>query len=235
MANLLGRYGGLLLSVQLAAGCSSESSAPPVEPKQRAEAPAAATPARADEKLVLAFGDSLYAGYGLGPGEGFPAALERDVEASGLNVRVINAGVSGDTSAAGLARLDFTLDGLPRNPDLAIVGLGGNDVLRGIDPAETAANLEAIVRTLDRRGIPVLLTGMMAPRNLGKDYGTRFDRIYPDLARRYNARLDPFFLAGVIDHPKLLQADGIHPTAAGVEIMAKRVAPLVADALKPAS
>ena len=106
--------------------------------------------------------------------------------------------------------------------------------LRGIDPAETAANLEAIVRTLDRRGIPVLLTGMMAPRNLGKDYGTRFDRIYPDLAKRYNASLDPFFLDGVISRPELLLGDGIHPNAKGVQVTAKRVAPLVAKALAPA-
>jgi acyl-CoA thioesterase-1 len=236
MASLLRRYGGVLVAVQLVlSGCSSESSAPPVEAKPQGEAPAAATPAAANEKLVLAFGDSLYAGYGLGPGEAFPAVLERQVEASGMNVRMVNAGVSGDTTAAGLARLEFTLEGLPRTPDLAIVGLGGNDVLRGIDPKETQANLEAIVRELDRRGIPVVLTGMMAPRNLGADYTSRFDAIYPDLAKAYDARLDPFFLDGVITDPKLLLGDGIHPNAKGVEIMAKRVAPLVAESLKPAS
>lgn len=192
-------------------------------------------PPRADEKLVLAFGDSLYAGYGLAPGESFPAVLDRELEGQGLAVDMVNAGVSGDTTAAGLARLDFTLDGLKRTPDLAIVGLGGNDVLRGIDPAETRANLEAIVRELDRRGIPVILTGMVAPRNLGGDYVGRFDSIYPDLARTYRARLDPFFLDGVITRPDLLLGDGIHPNAAGVRIMAKRLAPLVAKELAPSS
>ena len=234
MASVLRRYGGLLAAVQLAlAGCSSETSAPPVEPGKQAEAPAAAVPA--NEKLVLAFGDSLYAGYGLGPGESFPAMLDRELEAQGVAVDMVNAGVSGDTTAAGLARLDFTLDGLKRTPDLAIVGLGGNDVLRGIDPRETRANLEAIVRTLDRRGIPVVLTGMVAPRNLGPDYVGRFDAIYPDLAKSYGAALDPFFLDGVITDPGLLLGDGIHPNAAGVRIMAKRLAPIVARELKPVS
>ena len=234
MARLLRRYGGLLVALQLAlAGCSSETSAPPVEPKPQAEAAPAASPA--NEKLVLAFGDSLYAGYGLGPGESFPAVLDKELEAQGLAVDMVNAGVSGDTTAAGLARLDFTLDGLKRTPDLAIVGLGGNDVLRGIDPAETRANLEAIVRNLDRRGIPVVLTGMIAPRNLGADYAGRFDAIYPDLARSYGAALDPFFLDGVIADPKLLLGDGIHPNAAGVRVMARRLAPLVAKELKPVS
>ena len=235
MASLLGRYGGLLLGLQLAAGCSSESSAPPVEPKRFGEAQSSATPARSNEKLVLAFGDSLYAGYGLAPGESFPAVLDKELEAQGLAVDMVNAGVSGDTTAAGLARLDFTLDGLKRNPDLAIVGLGGNDVLRGIDPAETRANLEAIVRTLDRRGIPVVLTGMVAPRNLGADYVGRFDAIYPELAKSYGAALDPFFLDGVITRPDLLLGDGIHPNAAGVRIMAKRLVPVVAKELQPAS
>lgn len=236
MASLLRRYGGLLLAVQLAvSGCSSETSAPSVERQERAEPPAAAAPAPANEKLVLAFGDSLYAGYGLAPNESFPAVLDRELEAQGLAVDMVNAGVSGDTSAAGLARLDFTLDGLKRTPDLAIVGLGGNDVLRGIDPKETRANLEAIVRELDRRGIPVVLTGMVAPKNLGGDYVAQFDSIYPDLASSYGAQLDPFFLDGVITRPDLLLGDGIHPNAAGVRIMARRLAPLVAKELKPVS
>ena len=231
MASLLRRYGGLLLLLQLAA---CKDAPPPVEP-ERNSAEGNVSADAADERLILAFGDSLYAGYGLDRGQAFPAELERQLEAGGMAAEVINAGVSGDTTAAGLARLEFTLDGLRRKPDLAIVGLGGNDVLRGLDPAETRANLEAIVRELDRRGIPVVLTGMMAPRNLGRDYVGKFDAIYTDLAKRYNARLDPFFLAGVIDDPKLMQSDGIHPTAAGVGIMAKRVAPIVAEALKPAS
>ena len=230
MARLLRRYGGLLLLLQLAA---CKEAPPPVEPRGNSvEAPAA--PQAEAEHLVLAFGDSLYAGYGLGPGESFPAVLDRQLEASGLAVNIVNAGVSGDTTAAGLARLDFTLEGLKRRPDLAIVGLGGNDVLRGIDPVETQANLEAIVRELDRRGIPVVLTGMLAPRNLGQDYVERFDRIYPDLAKRYGAALDPFFLEGVIGKPELMQGDGIHPNAKGVQVMARRLAPIVAKELQPA-
>ena len=230
MASLLRRYGGLLLLLQLAA---CKDSPPPVEPQRNSvEAPAA--PKAEAQHLVLAFGDSLYAGYGLAPSESFPAVLQRNLEASGVSAEVVNAGVSGDTTAAGLARLDFTLDGLRRTPDLAIVGLGGNDLLRGIDPAETRSNLEAIVRALDSRGIPVLLTGMMAPRNLGPDYVAKFDRIYPDLAKTYQAGLDPFFLDGVITDPGLLQGDGIHPNARGVEVMARRVAPLVAKELAPA-
>lgn len=236
MASVLVRYGGLVTAVQLGlSGCSSENPAPPVEARPKAEAPVAAVPQPADQKLVLAFGDSLYAGYGLNPGESFPAVLDKELEGKGIAVDMVNAGVSGDTTAAGLARLDFTLDGLKRTPDLAIVGLGGNDVLRGIDPDETRANLEAIVRTLDRRGIPVVLTGMMAPRNLGADYVGRFDSIYPDLAKTYHAKLDPFFLDGVITDPKLLLGDGIHPNAAGVRIMARRLAPIVAGELTPAS
>lgn len=230
MARWLRRYGGLLLLLQLA---SCKEAPPPVEPKASSvEAPAA--PQAEAEHLVLAFGDSLYAGYGLAQGEGFPAALQRELTARGLSAELVNAGVSGDTSAAGLARLEFTLDGLKRRPDLAIVGLGGNDVLRGIDPAETKANLDAIVRELDRRGIPVVLTGMIAPRNLGPDYVASFDRIYPDLAKRYGAALDPFFLEGVISKPELMQSDGIHPNDKGVEVIAKRLAPIVARELEPA-
>lgn len=224
------RYVSLLLAVQFIAACSSE----PAQAPQRNEAqPAAGSPAEAaDEKLVLAFGDSLYAGYQLDQDQSFPAVLERQLDGQGVSARVVNAGVSGDTTAAGLARLAFTLDGLPRKPDLAIVGLGGNDALRGVDPEETRKNLDAIVSELDRRGIPVLLTGMMAPRNLGQEYASKFDAIYPDLAKRYGATLDPFFLDGVITKPELLLQDGLHPNASGVEVMVKRVGPLVAEELR---
>jgi acyl-CoA thioesterase-1 len=147
---------------------------------------------------------------------------------------VVNAGVSGDTTAGGRARLAFTLDGLQHKPDLAIVGLGANDALRGIDPAETRANLDAIVGELDRRGIPVLLTGMMAPRNLGSTYVSTFDAIYPALAKKYDAKLDPFFLDGVITRSDLLLSDGMHPNDAGVRIMARRIAPMAAERLREA-
>ena len=225
------RYVSLLLAVQLVAACSSEPTQPPAQKAETPQPAAGNTAEAADEKLVLAFGDSLYAGYGLEQDQSFPAVLERQLDKQGIPARVVNAGVSGDTTAAGLARLEFTLHGLPRKPDLAIVGLGGNDALRGVDPAETRKNLEAIVRELDRRGIPLLITGMMAPRNLGQDYASQFDAIYPDLAKRYGARLDPFLLQGVITRPELLLSDGLHPNAPGVEVMVVRIGPIVAEEL----
>ena len=234
----LARYVSLLLPVQLAAACSQTESPPPqnetaaVPAQTPAQLPPAAPAPQQDERLVLAFGDSLYAGYGLDPGQSFPAVLERELEAKGIRARVVNAGVSGDTAASGLRRLEFTLDGLPRMPDLAIVGLGGNDMLRGLDPAETRRNLDAILAELDKRGIPVLLTGMLAPRNLDGAYIRSFEAIFPDLARRYGAELDPFFLEGVITRPELMLPDGIHPSAAGVEVITRRVAPMVAKELR---
>jgi acyl-CoA thioesterase I len=224
------RYVGLLLFVQSAASCSPEA-APPSE-QQPTNVTVNSTEQTAPEKLVLAFGDSLYAGYGLKQDQSFPAVLEQELDATGLPTKVVNAGVSGDTTAGGRARLAFTLDGLQRKPDLAIVGLGANDALRGIDPAETRANLDAIVGELDRRDIPVLLTGMMAPRNLGSAYVSSFDAIYPALAKKYEAKLDPFFLDGVITRPDLLLSDGMHPNDAGVRIMARRIAPIAAEQLK---
>ena len=226
------RYVGLLLIIQSAASCSPEA-APPSEP-EATNVTVNSTEQTGPEKLVLAFGDSLYAGYGLKQDQSFPSVLERELDASGLPVKVVNAGVSGDTTAGGRARLAFTLDGLQHKPDLAIVGLGANDALRGIDPAETRANLDAIVGELDRRGIPVLLTGMMAPRNLGSTYVFTFDAIYPALAKKYDAKLDPFFLDGVITRSDLLLSDGMHPNDAGVRIMARRIAPMAAERLREA-
>lgn len=226
------RYVILLAAVQLAAACAPEAEAPPVE---RSGAPAETAQARqpqADERMVLALGDSLYAGYGVGRDQAFPAALERELEESGIPARVVNAGVSGDTTAGGRARLGFTLDGLERKPDLAVVGLGANDALRGLDPAETRRNLDAILAELERREIPVVLTGMMAPRNMDSAYLRSFDSIYPELAKRYGAGLDPFFMEGVITDPKLLLEDGIHPNPAGIRVMAERVAPLAAERLR---
>lgn len=228
------RYAGLLLLVQLAAACSgepsSEQNAAFVEKTPSAAAPIAP---QADRKLVLAFGDSLYAGYQLQQNEGFAPALERALAARGVAAQVVNGGVSGDTTAGGLQRLAFTLDGLDRAPDLVLVGLGGNDALRGVSPDETRRNLDAILTELDRRRIPVLLTGMMAPRNLGTEYVALFDPIFPELARRHGAGLYPFFLDGVVTRPDLLLGDGIHPNARGVTVIAERVAPLAAERLVP--
>lgn len=234
------RYVGLLLLVQWAVACSGGAPAGEaannggVAAAASANAAAAQAPRAApaeDARLVLAFGDSLYAGYQLAPNEGFAPALGRALQARGIAARVVNAGVSGDTSAAGLQRLQFTLDGLDRRPDLVILGLGGNDALRGLSPAETRRNLGSILAELRRRQIPVLLTGMMAPRNMGADYAAAFDPIYPDLAREYGAELYPFFLDGVITRQELLLSDGMHPNARGVGVIVERVAPRVVGEL----
>lgn len=184
--------------------------------------------------LVVAFGDSLYAGYGLDAGEGFAPELQRQLAADGVNVTVFNAGVSGDTSTAGRARLAFALDGLPKKPALVIVGLGGNDLLRGIEPTVTRANLDAILAELKRREIPAMLTGMRAPPNMGPEFVRDFEAIYPDLARQYGAALYPFFFEGIYGNSALFLPDGIHPTAQGIDAVVDRVAPVVADALPDA-
>ncbi len=184
--------------------------------------------------LIVAFGDSLYAGYGLDAGEGFAPELQRQLAARGVEATVFNAGVSGDTSTAGRERLAFTLDGLPKPPALVIVGLGGNDLLRGIDPALTRSNLDAILAELKRRDIPVMLTGMRAPPNLGPDYVRDFESIYPDLARQYGASLYPFFFEGIYGDSRLFLPDGIHPTAQGIDRVVERIAPQVAEALPDA-
>lgn len=211
-------------------GCSEDATVPTAP--QAAKARAVETPRPAgDERLVLAFGDSLYAGYGLGGGESLPARLEARLRSAGVNATVVNAGVSGDTTAAGGQRLAFTLNNLKRAPDLVVLGLGGNDALRQISPGETRANMIAMMDELKRRNIPVLLTGMRAPPNLGPDYAKAFEPIWPDLAKEYGAGLHPFILDGVVTNPTLMQRDNIHPTAAGVERMADAIAPLALKAL----
>ncbi len=156
--------------------------------------------------------------------ETFPIQLERALEREGHRVEVLNGGNSGDTTAAGLARLDWSL---ADHPDLAIVELGANDGLRGIDPGETYRNLDAIVKRLKAEGIAVLLAGMLAPRNLGADYVEAFDAVFPRLAEVHGVALYPFFLDGVAMRPELNQADGIHPNAAGVALMVERILPSV--------
>ena len=231
MSLKLPHYAAAALLVHSLMACSAE------QPVGNGAAPAANVAAPASEpaensgKLVVAFGDSLYAGYGVLPQESFPADLQKALAADGIAATVHNAGVSGDTSAAGLARLAFTLDGLPRKPDLVIVGLGGNDMLRGIDPEQTRANLTAICEELKKRGIPIMLTGMLAAPNMGADYAGRFNPIYADLAKRYGATLYPFFLDGVVGTPSLMLPDHIHPNPRGIDRIVGKVAPVVADAL----
>lgn len=177
---------------------------------------------------VLALGDSLTAGYGLDQDKSFPMQLEKGLAAAGYDVRVINAGVSGDTTAGGLARVEWAL---ADRPQIVIVELGANDALRGLDPAQAHANLDQIITRLSQAGCRVILTGMRAPRNLGADYTKRFDSIYPDLASQYDLLFYPFFLEGVATDPALNQGDGIHPNAAGVRQIVKGLQPLVTVAI----
>lgn len=173
---------------------------------------------------VLALGDSLTAGYGLAAPEAFPVRLEQALKARGHDVRVINAGVSGDTSAGGLARLDWALADRPR---AAIVELGANDGLRGLDPAKMCANLDAIVTKLQTAGVTVLLTGMEAPPNLGPDYAQAYRAAFAQVAASRHVAFYPFFLEGVAAQPALNQADGLHPNPKGVAILVERILPHV--------
>ena len=222
---------GAILQIMALGGCGKgETPAAPDNAVQPAPVASVARP-QGDERLVLAFGDSLYAGYGLGRGQDLPDVVQGLLRAQGINATVVNAGVSGDTTAAGRQRLAFALDNLPREPDLVLLGLGGNDVLRQLPLAETRANMAAMMAELDRRGIRVVLTGMRAPPNLGPDYVAPFDAIWPTLAKRYDAPLYPFILDGVIGQGALMQGDRVHPSADGVKAIAARLSPVVAEAL----
>jgi acyl-CoA thioesterase-1 len=188
--------------------------------------PAAAAHAADRPVRIVVLGDSLSAGFGLAANEALPAKLEKALKANGHNVTVENAGVSGDTAASGLARLDWSVaDGT----DAVIVELGANDALRGADPKQTRASLEAIIRNLKDRRVAVLLAGMLAPRNLGPDYAQAFDAIYPELAAAHGLIFYPFILDGVAGIPALNLSDGIHPTAAGVDIMVKGLLPMAEE------
>lgn len=179
---------------------------------------------------IVALGDSLVAGYGLGPGESFPDQLQKALAAkrgSGARaVEIVNAGVSGDTASDGLARLDWSIG---EGADGVIVELGANDTLRGLDPAVTRRALDEILRRLAARGIPVLLAGMLAPPNMGAPYKQSFDEIFPDLASKYGTVFHPFFLDGVVTNAALNQRDGIHPNAAGIAVLVTRVLPKVEE------
>ena len=222
-------YGCVIALCQPLAACGS------------AEAPAASTNDKggatkapvipANAPLIIAFGDSLYAGYQLGPKEGLAPQLQAALTEDGVVARVQNAGVSGDTTAAGRQRLAYVLDNARAKPALVVLGLGGNDMLRGIDAAQTRANLDAMLAELKRRDIPVVLTGMVAAPNMGPDYARTFNPIYPDLAAKYGASLYPFILDNVVGKPDLMLGDHIHPNARGVKIVVEGLAPLIEDAL----
>lgn len=183
-----------------------------------------AAPAAAAEIKLLVLGDSLTAGWGLARYDGFPRQLERALKAKGRDVRVIDAGVSGDTTAGGAARVEWAL---AEAPQAAIVAIGGNDGLRGLVPATTKANMETIAGVLEKRGVKILIAGMKAPPNLGREYGAEFEAVFTDIAAKHRALLYPFFLEGVAANPTLNLPDGIHPTPQGVAIMVERILPLV--------
>jgi acyl-CoA thioesterase-1 len=189
-------------------------------------APLDTPPAEAQTRpiRIVALGDSLTAGFGLSPAEAFPAQLERALGQRGHRVTIANAGVSGDTAAGGLARLDWSV---PEGTDAVILELGANDALRGSDPARAEAALDAILTRLGQRRIPVLLAGMRAPRQLGPDYVQAFDAIYPRLARKHGAILYPFFLDGVAGDRTLNLLDGIHPTGQGIARIVQGILPKV--------
>lgn len=188
-----------------------------------------ASPATGKETpVIVVLGDSLTAGYGLPAEDAFPQKLQKHLSAQGIDVIVENAGVSGDTTQDGLARLDWSIS--PQT-DAVILELGANDALRGLPPAHARANLEAILQNLRQRKIPVLLTGMLALRSLGEEYSAAFDGIYPQLAEEYDVPLYPFFLKDVVGEQKLNQPDMLHPNAAGVDVIVKNITPYVIDLL----
>lgn len=208
----------VILACGLLASCGGDPA-----PVQQAETEAAAAalpeiPVMGPERRIMAFGNSLFAGYNVAQEDSYPSKLEASLRAQGVNARVTNAGVSGDTTAAGLQRLSFLLDAQEEKPDLFILELGGNDLLRGIQPDETRANLEAMLTELQKRDIPVLLMGMRAPPNFAQ-FQSAFDRLYPELAQKYDAALVPFFLEPIYDKPELIQPDRIHPTERGIETL----------------
>ncbi len=175
---------------------------------------------------IIAFGDSLTAGYGLPPKNAFPVRLEAALKARGHNVAVVNAGVSGDTTAGGLARLDWAV---PDDADAVIVELGANDALRALDPAAARKNLDAIITRIKAKGPDVLLAGMRAPRNLGPEYTKAFDMTFPDLARKHEVLYYPFFLEGVVLNNALNLDDGMHPNAKGVDVIVQGILPHVEE------
>jgi acyl-CoA thioesterase-1 len=187
------------------------------------------TLAAAETFRIVGFGDSLMAGYMLGPDEGFPKKLEAALRARGHDVSIADAGVSGDTTSGGLSRLDWSV---PDGTDLVILELGANDMLRGLSPSIAEKNLDAMMASLQKRGIAIVLAGMQAAPNLGPDYAAAFNGIYPMLAKKYDAPLIPFFLEGVAANAALQLDDGLHPNAAGVDRMVEVALPIVEPMVK---
>ena len=215
---------GIAALLLVAAGFSRAASVPGRSPGSAPTATASA------ERVVVALGDSLTAGFGVGPDEAWPALVETRLRQEGYPYRVVNAGVSGDTTAGGLRRVDWVLR---VGPDVAVVALGANDGLRGLPVDAMRANLTAIVERLSGRGTRVLLAGMRVPSNYGDDYGRAFAAVYPGVAERAHVALMPFLLDGVAADPRLNQADGIHPNPAGHRVIASHVWPYLRPLLRP--
>ena len=190
----------------------------------------AAMPAFADGPRIVVLGDSLSAGYDLPPGASFPEKLAKALAAEGVEAEIVGAGVSGDTTAGGLARLDWST----AEADGVVVQLGGNDMLRGIPPQATRANIETMVRRLKERGVAVLLAGMLSPPSMGEDYEEAFNALYPQVAKAEDVLFYPFFLDGVATDPALNLPDGIHPNERGVDVVVERILPAVKELIAAA-
>ena len=226
--------GAALLALAACSG-EAEDAAKAPEVAEDGQPALPAIPVMGPERKIIAFGDSLFAGYGLDPRDSYPEKLENALRAKGIDADVINAGVSGDTTAAGLQRLEFTLASQKDAPPaLFILELGGNDLLRGLSPDETKENLGKMLGTLREQKVPVLLMGMRAPPNYGPEFQAKFDAIYRDLAKEYGAKLIPFWLESIYRDPSLFQQDKIHPTADGVEKLVAATLGEVEGALPPA-
>ena len=219
-----------IMAVTLALTACGQTPEKPVAPSPSVSEQPVAGPKR----NILAFGDSLFAGLGVGREHSYPAQLEAALRKDGINARIANAGVSGDTSAAGLQRLAFTLDAQLPAPDLAILELGANDMLRGLKPGETRANMIAMLDEFAKRKIPVLLMGMRAAPNYGSEYQQAFDAIYAELGKRDGVTLVPFWLESVYRRPELFQADHLHPTVEGIGVLVRATTAEVEASLGPA-
>ena len=217
----------ILLALTLG-GCGQPASKAPAPAPTRV---ASEQPVAGPERRILAFGNSLFAGLGVGMENSYPAQLQTALRADGVNARIANAGISGDTTAAGRQRLAFTLDAQERAPDLVLLELGANDMLRALSPAETRANLTAMLDELTKRNIPVLLMGMRSPPNYGPEYQQAFDAIYSDLGKRPGVALIPFWLETIYQRPELFQSDRLHPTVGGLGELVSATKGAVKDAL----
>lgn len=230
------RSSSMLAAALALAACGSDADTAERAPEAAASAEAAAPiEVAGPQRHIFAFGDSLFAGYGIGLENSYPADLERALRERGINARVTNAAVSGETSAAGAKRLAFALDNQPVKPDLVLLELGGNDMLRGLSPAETRANFQSMLAELKQRNTPVVLMGMRSPPNYGPEYQQAFDALYPELAKQYGATLIPFWLETIYQDPSLFQDDRIHPTNEGIDKLVDATIEEVEAAIPPAN